>query len=79
LQWIRYNGISLDSLLHITSILCPEGLVKIDSIELAQDNIHFIITYRVDTESTVTFKRQRIFLLEYIIGMKFKQFMASAE
>ena len=74
LQWIRYNGVSLESLLHITDMLCPDGFVKIKSIELAEDNLHFQITYDVDESSSVTSKAQRLFLLEYLIRLKFKQY-----
>jgi hypothetical protein len=74
LQWIRYNGVSLESLLHITEVLCPDGFVRIKSIELAEDNLHFQITYEVDESSAVSNKAQRLFLLEYLIRLKFKQY-----
>lgn len=74
LQWIRYNGVSLDSLLHITEVLCPDGFVRIKSVELAEDNLHFQIAYVVDESSAVTGKAQRLFLLEYLIRLKFKQY-----
>lgn len=78
LQWIRYNGVSLKSLLRITSILCPEGFVKINSIVLAEDNKHYIIYYVADESSTVTNKVQRLYLLDYLIQLKFKQFILSS-
>lgn len=74
LQWIRHNGVSLESLLHITEILCPDGFVKIKNIELMGDNLHFQITYEADENSAVTNKAQRLFLLEYLIRLKFKQY-----
>lgn len=74
LQWIRYNGVSLESLLHITEVLCPDGFVKIKNIELMGDNFHFQITYEADENSAVTNKAQRLFLLEYLIKLKFKQY-----
>lgn len=74
LQWIRYNGVSLESLLHITEVLCPDGFVRIKSVELAEDNLHFQIAYVVDESSAVTNKAQRLFLLEYLIRLKFKQY-----
>jgi hypothetical protein len=79
LQWIRYNGVSLESLLHITEIFCPEGFVKIKGIELAEDNLHFQITYVTDEGSAVTNKAQRLFLLEYLIRLKFKQYSIKSE
>lgn len=79
LQWIRYNGVSLESLLHITEVLCPDGFVKIKSIELAEDNLHFQITYVIDEGSVVTNKAQRLFLLEYLIRLKFKQYNIASD
>ena len=79
LQWIRYNGVSLESLLHITEVLCPDGFVKIKSIELTEDNLHFQITYEADESSAVTNKAQRLFLLEYLIRLKFKQYSIASD
>ena len=79
LQWIRYNGVSLESLLHITEILCSDGFVKIKSIELMEDNLHFHITYRADMDVSISNKTQRTFLLEYLVKLKFKQFSISKE
>lgn len=79
LQWIRYNGVSLESLLHITEVLCPDGFVKIKSIELMEDNLHFQITYETDESSAVTNKAQRLFLLEYLIRLKFKQYSIASD
>jgi hypothetical protein len=78
LQWIRYNGVSLKSLLRITSILCPDGFVKIDSIVLAEDKRHYIIYYSLNESSPITNKMQRLYLLEYLIQLKFKQFILSS-
>ena len=79
LQWIRYNGVSLESLLHITDVLCPDGFVKIKSIKLTEDNLHFQITYEADESSAVTNKAQRLFLLEYLIRLKFKQYSIASD
>ena len=73
LQWIRYNGVSLASLLRITEILCPEGLVKITSITVAQNKRHWIVHYTYNDASEIDSKTQRVFLFEYLIGLKFKQ------
>lgn len=78
LQWIRYNGVSLASLLKITDILCPEGFVKIQSIVLGSDRRHYVVYYKADEESAVTNKAQRLYLLEYLVQLKFKQFSLSA-
>ena len=73
LQWIRYNGVSLSALLKVTSILCPQGLALIDSVTVAMDGVHYIVRYTYNEDTDVTNKQQRVFLLEYIIKMKFKQ------
>lgn len=78
LQWIRYNGATLSSLLKITSILCPDGYVKIQSITLDVSGKYFIISYVADPSSAVPNKLQRLYLLDYIIKLKFKQCVLKA-
>ena len=73
LQWIRYNGVSLSSLARIISILCPDGLVLITDIRIASNNKVINVLYRYDDSVQVTNKEQRLALLQYIIGLKFKQ------
>ena len=73
LQWIRYNGVSLASLVKIISILCPDGLVLITGIEVAANKRQVIVHYSYNTSVQVTNKEQRLSLLQYIIGLKFKQ------
>lgn len=73
LQWIRYNGVSLSSLVHIIKILCPCGLVLITSISISSNGRAINITYAYDDSVQVQNKDQRIALLQYIISLKFKQ------
>lgn len=73
LQWIRYNGVSLVSLAKIIQILCPEGLVLITDISIASNNKLINVSYRYDNSVLITNKEQRLSLLQYIIGLKFKQ------
>ena len=73
LQWIRYNGASLTSLVKVVSIVCPEGLIKIDRTEVSADGKAVYVYYVYDVTSTATDKESRLALLEYIIGLKFKQ------
>lgn len=73
LQWIRYNGVSLTSLVKVVSVICPEGLVKIDRTTVSADGKAIYVYYVYDSESTATDKESRLALLEYIIGLKFKQ------
>lgn len=73
LQWIRYNGVSIKSLGRITSIICPDGLVKLGRVETAPDGKHWNIYYNYDDTVNVTQKQQRLNLLEFIVNMKFVQ------
>lgn len=73
LQWIRYNGVSLESLVKVVKLVCPDGLVKLDKIEVAYDNRHYNIFYKYDDNAGVLLKKQRLDLLQYIIGLKFPQ------
>lgn len=73
LQWIRYNGVSIKSLGRITSIICPDGLVKLGRVETAPDGRHWNIYYNYDDTVNVTLKQQRLNLLEFIVNMKFVQ------
>lgn len=73
LQWIRYNGVSIKSLGRITSIICPDGLVKLGRVETAPDGKHWNIYYNYDDTVDVTLKQQRLNLLEFIVNMKFVQ------
>lgn len=73
LQWIRYNGVSLTSLAQIIQVLCPEGLVLITDIRVADNNKLINVFYDYDESVMVTNKEQRLALLQYIISLKFKQ------
>ena len=73
LQWIRYNGASLASLVKVISVICPEGLVKIDRTVVSADGKAIYVYYVYDSTSTATDKESRLALLEYIIDLKFKQ------
>ena len=73
MQYIRYNGVSIKSLCKIVSVLCPNGLVKIDRLEVSSNKKNIYVYYYYDSSALVSFKEQRITLLEYIINLKFKQ------
>lgn len=73
LQWIRYNGTSIKSLGRITSLICPDGLVKLGEVETASDGKHWNVYYDYDNTVDVTLKQQRLNLLEYIVKIKFIQ------
>lgn len=73
LQWIRYNGASIASLVRIIEVLCPEGLVTIDRIDVSADSRALQVYYIYNNESSVTDKESRLALLEYLVDLKFKQ------
>lgn len=77
LQWIRYNGASVASLARIVGIICPEGLVTIDSLEVSGDGKFIYAYYVYDSSSAVANKESRLALLQYIINIKFKQIVLS--
>lgn len=73
LQWIRYNGDSIASLVRIIEVLCPESLVRIDHIEVSADSRAIQVYYVYDTDSSATDKESRLALLEYLVNLKFKR------
>lgn len=77
LQWIRYNGVSVASLVRIIAILCPEGLVQIDRISVSRNGKAVYVYYIYDDVSTVMNKESRLALLQYIVNIKFKQIVLS--
>ena len=77
MQYIRYNGESLHSLCKLISILCPDGLVKINSIQTVVNKFYMFYTF--DNEVDIDHKQQRLSLLLYIISIKFPQIIASEE
>lgn len=77
LQWIRYNGVSVASLVKIIDLTCPEGLVKISNIESASDGTHVNVYYVYDETAPVEKRPQRLSMLEYIVSLKFKQVVLS--
>lgn len=77
MQYIRYNGESLQSLCRLISILCPDGLVKINNIQTVANKFYMFYTF--DDEVDIDHKQQRLSLLLYIISIKFPQIIASEE
>lgn len=73
MQWVRYNGASISSLGRITSLICPDGLVKLGRIEVASNKKHINVYYDYDGTVDVNLKQQRLNLLEYIVKIKFVQ------
>lgn len=77
LQWVRYNGKSLKSLVRIIELVCPRGLVVITNVTSSRYNVY--VHYRYDASVDVTSKESRLALLEYIVNLKFKQVVLTEE
>lgn len=71
MQYIRYNGISLQSFCKLVSVVTPDGLVKVNSIQTSARRIY--VTYTFDEEADVDLKQQRLSLLFYVVKIKFPQ------
>lgn len=71
MQWVRHNGVSVDSLRRITGIVCPNQLVTIGTITVI--NRRIVVRYTYNENTDVTLKQQRLNLLTYIVKIKFPQ------
>ena len=71
MQWVRHNGVSVDSLRRITRIVCPNQLVTIGTITVV--NRRIVVRYTYNEDADVTLKQQRLNLLIYIVKIKFPQ------
>lgn len=71
MQWVRHNGVSVDSLRRITGIVCPNQLVTIGTITVV--NRRIVVGYTYNEDADVTLKQQRLNLLIYIVKIKFPQ------
>lgn len=76
IQWIRYNGVSVASLARITELLCPQGLVIINSITVSNEGNRWLLDYTVDMDVDINLKTDRLNMLLYIIRIKFPQIEA---
>lgn len=73
MQYIRYNGTSISSLVKIIELLCPKGLVKISNISTFEDIQAFVLFYVFDVTTEIDLKQQRLYLLRYVVETKFPQ------
>lgn len=73
LQYVRYNGMNISAIVKIVQVVCPDGLVKIDSVTVSDTNTHFVVSYVTDLTVDVDLKQDRINVLLYIMRMKFPQ------
>ena len=73
LQHIRYNGASIKSLAELISLVCPDGLIKIEHIKVEVEWTHIKVYYDYYSKVAVTYKGQRKALFETLVREKFKQ------
>lgn len=73
IQYTRYNGATLTSLVKIVETLCPEGLVTISSIAVGDNKVSIIVYYSTDLSVDIDYKQDRINMLLYVVHMKFPQ------
>lgn len=79
LQTIRYNGNSIKSFAKMLEIICPNGLVTVDSIEKRNGVACFDVYCTYHSDVYADFQQQRLAVLEYVVGLKFPQFALSIE
>lgn len=75
LQIVRYKGMNIKSIVDITDILCPEGLVTIGTV-IANEN-YYTLTYHINMEVSVREQQDRLSMWQYIIKIKFPQVVLS--
>lgn len=73
MQWIRYNGVSVQSLAEVVKIICPSGLVTINSITTSVDGNRWVVDYSTDLTVDLELKSDRISMFLYIMRIKFPQ------
>lgn len=75
MQYIRYNGVNIKSFIQMVSILCPSGLVTVEGIRKALNQPYFEVLCHYNLETEIEYVQQRLNTLEYLVGLKFPQFM----
>lgn len=75
MQYIRYNGVNIKSFAQVISILCPQGLVTVLSITKASGAPYFTVSCQYDVSVELDFVQQRLSTFEYIMRLKFPQFL----
>ena len=77
IQYVRYNGCSITALARIVQILCPEGLVTLNSVTVSNDHSRFIVSYSTDLDVDIDLKQDRISMLLYVVRIKFPLYQMS--
>lgn len=73
MQWVRYNGCSIYSLVKFAEVVCP-GFLKILSIDWDTLYAEGIINYGVDYDIEVSDRLLRTNIFKMVIAEKFPQF-----
>jgi hypothetical protein len=74
MQYIRYNGVNIQSLANLVAVLCPDGFLKIDRIVRVDTAPCFNVYYRVNLEESSADQLERLSTFKYIVELKFQQF-----
>ena len=73
LQYVRYNGTSIESLKKVVEATCPNGLVTIGDIVVMPDNKHLKVYYKFNGDIELNLKQLRLSVFKYIVQIKFQQ------
>lgn len=73
MQWVRYNGVSIESLCRFAQVLCPNYLFIVD-ISWANGLPYGVVTYGIDEEWEINDKLMRSEVFKTVFAMKFKQY-----
>lgn len=75
MQYIRYNGASIESFCMLVTTLGANGLITIDSIGKLANGAVFGVYYNYDPTVSTTYKEQRLATFKFIVAQKFPQFV----
>lgn len=74
MQWVRYNGVSIKSLVEFTSILCPDFLF-ITNIDWDGHYAYGVLSYGIDENYDVPDKLMREQLFTLLVNTKIPQML----
>lgn len=74
MQYIRYNGANIASLINLVAVLCPDGFLRIDRIVRVESTASFNVYYEVNLEESSADQLERLSTFKYIVDLKFQQF-----
>lgn len=72
MQWVRYNGVSISSLVEFAKILC-EGFLFIVSISWDNLYAHGVVNYGLDNNYEISQKLLKQNLFKFLVQKKFEQ------